>query len=38
MQDSFAKTKTANKSLENVAEVRCLGMSKISCMKKLRAD
>jgi hypothetical protein len=37
MQDRYAKTKTANKSLENVAELKYLGMSKISCMKKLRA-
>jgi hypothetical protein len=38
MQDRFAKTKTANKSLENVAKLKYLGMSKISCMKNLRAD
>jgi hypothetical protein len=38
MQDRFTKTKTDNKSLENVAKLRYLRMSKISCMKTLRAD
>jgi hypothetical protein len=38
MQDRFAETKTANKSLENVAKLEYLGMSKISCMKNLRAE
>jgi len=38
MQDRFARTKTADESLEIVAKLKYVGMSKISCMKKLRAD